>query len=202
MGGTFDPIHLAHLAAAEEVRERLGLARIVFVPNVIPPFKLDGAAASADDRLAMVRLAIGDNSAFELSTIELERGGVSYTVDTVEAFAELERAGGREPDITLILSGETFYDLPRWHEPARLLVACRIAVVPRGGYPAADPARVEAQLPAAAGRVDVLEGPRLEISSTDIRERVAAGRSIRYLVPTAVDAYIAEHHLYRRVPES
>jgi len=198
LGGTFDPIHHGHLASAEEAREALGLERVLFVPNATPPFKLDGAAASADDRLAMTRLAIAGNTAFEVSTIELERGGVSYTADTVDALAADERAVGREPDLTLILSAETLRDLPGWHEPRRLLAACRIAVVPREGYPAPDPDWLRTQLPGVEQRVAWLDGPRLEISSTAIRERVAAGRSIRYLVPPDVERYIADHQLYRR----
>ncbi|HSL97278.1 MAG TPA: nicotinate-nucleotide adenylyltransferase [Candidatus Deferrimicrobiaceae bacterium] len=198
LGGTFDPIHLGHLASAEEAREALGLERVLFVPNAIPPFKLDGTAASAADRLAMTRLAITGNPAFEVSTIELERGGVSYTADTVEALAAAERAAGRQPDLTLILSAETLRDLPGWHEPARLLAACRIAVVPREGYPAPDPDWLRTQLPGVEQRVAWLDGPRLEISSTAIRERIAAGRSIRYLVPPVVERYVADHQLYRR----
>ncbi len=198
VGGTFDPIHIAHLAAAEEAREALGLERVLFIPNATPPFKLEGAAATADDRLAMVRLAIAGNPAFDVSEIEIERGGVSYTADTMEALASAERAAGRTPDLTLILSAETLHDLPGWHDPARVLAACRIAVVPREGYPAADPESLRGQLPGVEQRVDLLDGPRLEISSTAIRERVAAGRSIRYLVPPVVERYIADHGLYRR----
>ena len=198
MGGTFDPIHVGHLAAAEEVRETLGIERILFIPNATPPFKLDGAAAPAADRVTMVRLAIAGNPAFEVSEIEIDRGGVSYTADTIEALAEAERRAGRVPDLTLVLSAETLRDLPGWHEPARLLAACRIAVVPREGYPAPDPEWLRGQLPGVEQRVDLLDGPRLEISSTAIRERVAAGRSIRYLVPSVVERYVADHGLYRR----
>jgi nicotinate-nucleotide adenylyltransferase len=202
IGGTFDPIHLGHLAAAEEAREALGIERVLFIPNAIPPFKLDGAAADADDRLVMTRLAIAGNPAFEVSTIELERGGVSYTADTVEALAAAEREADREPDLTLILSAETLRDLPGWHAPERLVAACRIAVVPREGYPAPDPEWLRTQLPGAELQVALLDGPRLEISSTAIRERVAAGRSIRYLVPPVVERYIADHQLYRRTDRS
>lgn len=198
MGGTFDPIHIGHLAAAEEAREALGLERVLFIPNATPPFKLDGAAAPAGDRVAMVRLAIAANPAFEVSEAEIERGGVSYTADTIEALADAERQAGRVPELTLILSAETLPDLPGWHEPARLVAACRIAVVPREGYPAPDLEWLHRQLPGVEQRVDLLDGPRLEISSTAIRERVAAGRSIRYLVPSVVERYVADHGLYRR----
>ncbi len=197
MGGTFDPIHVAHLAIAEEVREVLGLARILFVPASLPPFRPAGSVAPAEDRAAMVELAIAGNPAFELSRIELERPGPSFTSDTVEALAEAERAAGREPDLTFILSAETLRELPRWHAPERLLDACRVAVAPRAGYPPPDGAWLEATFPGRADRFVALPGPHLEVSSTEIRARIAAGRSVRYLVPAAVAAYIADHGLYQ-----
>jgi len=144
MGGTFDPIHVGHLAIAEEAREVLGLERVRFVPAGVPPHRPEGTVAAAEDRAAMVELAIVGNEAFELSRAELDRSGPSYTTDTVEAFAATERADGREPDLTFILSAETLRDLPTWHEPERLVDTCRIAVVPREGYPAPDPAWLQA----------------------------------------------------------
>jgi nicotinate-nucleotide adenylyltransferase len=197
MGGTFDPIHIGHLAIAEEAREVLGLARVLFVPAAVPPHRPRGAVAAAEERAAMVALAIIDNDAFELSRIELDRPGPSYTSDTVELLAATERAAGRDPDLTFILSAETLHDLPTWREPERLLDSARIAVVPREGYPAPERRWLEAQFPGRADRVDFLEGPRLGLSSTSIRARVAAGRSIRYLVPPAVALYIEDHGLYR-----
>jgi nicotinate-nucleotide adenylyltransferase len=190
MGGTFDPIHVGHLAIAEEARDALGLERIVFVPAGQPPHKPAGAVTTADHRVAMVELAIAGNDAFELSLIEVDRPGPSYTVDTVEALAA-------DADLTVILSVETFVELPTWHEPDRLFAAARVAVVPREGYPAPDPAWLAATFPGRESRVTYLEGPRLGLSSTALRARVAAGRSIRYLVPDAIEAYIAANHLYR-----
>ncbi|HYK94870.1 MAG TPA: nicotinate-nucleotide adenylyltransferase [Candidatus Dormibacteraeota bacterium] len=191
MGGTFDPIHVGHLAIAEEARDALGLDRIVFVPAGQPPHKPSGAVTAAEHRVAMVELAIAGNAAFELSRTEVDRPGLSYTVDTVEALAA-------EADLTVILSVETFAELPAWHEPERLFAAARLAVVPREGYPAPDPAWLSATFPGREDRVTYLEGPRLGLSSTALRARVAAGRSIRYLVPDAVGAYIAANHLYVR----
>lgn len=196
MGGTFDPIHVGHLAVAEEARDTLGLERIVFIPAGQPPHKTASAVSSAADRLAMVALAIADNPAFELSRLEVDRSGPSYTTDTVAELARTEVAAGRTPDLTLILSAETFADLPTWHEPTRLLATARVAVVPREGYPAPDPGWLARAFPGQEDRVDFLEGPRLGLSSTALRERVASGRSIRYLVPDAVAGYIAEHRLY------
>jgi nicotinate-nucleotide adenylyltransferase len=192
MGGTFDPIHLGHLAIAEEAREALGLDSILFVPAGRPPHKRAQDVSPAEDRVEMVRIAIEDNPAFELSRIEVDRDGPSYTVDTLE---ELALETGAE--LTLILSAETFVQLPTWHEPARLFAAASMAVVPRDGYPVPDPSWLEEAFPGREDRVTYLDGPRLGLSSTSIRARVAAGRSIRYLVPPAVEAYIADHSLYR-----
>jgi nicotinate-nucleotide adenylyltransferase len=190
MGGTFDPIHAGHLAIAEEAREALSLARILFVPAGVPPHKAAADVTAAEHRVAMVELAIADNPAFELSRIEVDRPGPSFTVDTVEGLA-------RDRDITVILSAETFAELPSWHEPERLFDMARVAVVPREGYPAPDPGWLAATFPGREDRVRYLEGPRLGLSSTALRARVAAGRSIRYLVPAAIEAYIATHDLYR-----
>jgi nicotinate-nucleotide adenylyltransferase len=192
MGGTFDPIHVGHLAIGEEAREALALDTVLFVPAGQPPHKPAGSVTSVEHRLAMVELAIADNPAFELSRIEIERPGPSYTVDSVEALVR------DADDLVLILSAETFSELPSWHEPERLFEAARMAVVPREGYPAPDPAWLAAAFPGREDRVTYLEGPRLGLSSTAIRTRVAAGRSIRYLVPDMVGAYIADKQLYRR----
>jgi nicotinate-nucleotide adenylyltransferase len=191
MGGTFDPIHIGHLAIGEEAREALALDVVLFVPAGQPPHKPTGSVTVVEHRVAMVGLAIADNPTFELSRIEVDRPGLSYTVDTVEALAR------DAADLVLILSAETFAELPSWHEPERVFDAARIAVVPRAGYPAPDPAWLAESFPGRETRVRYLEGPRLGLSSTAIRDRVAAGRSIRYLVPAPVEAYITQHDLYR-----
>ena len=196
MGGTFDPIHLGHLAIAEEARQALGLARILFVPAGIPPHRPAGAVAGADERVAMVVLAVAGNPTFELSRVDVDREGPSYSADTVALLAGVEERAGRVPDLTLILSTETLSGLPGWHEPERLVARCRIAVVPREGHPVPDRAWFGAEFPGLEDRFVLLDGPRLGISSTDIRARVAAGRSIRYLVPDAVERHIADHGLY------
>lgn len=193
MGGTFDPIHVGHLAIAEEARDALGLDRILFVPAGTPPHKPASEVTATDHRVAMVALAIADNPHFELSRIEVDRPGPSYTVDTVEQLAE-------DAEVTVILSAETFRELPTWHEPERLLAAAFVAVVPREGYPAPDPSWLASAFPGREDRVRYLEGPRFDLSSTALRARVAAGRSIRYLVPPAVAAYIADNGLYRTEP--
>jgi nicotinate-nucleotide adenylyltransferase len=200
MGGTFDPIHIGHLAAAEEAREVLGLGRVLFVPAGDPPHKPADAVSGAADRVAMVELAIAGNPAFEVSRVEVDRSGPSWTVDTLELLAAGERAAGRQPDLTLILSAESFAGLPSWHEPHRLFGLARIAVVPRAGLEAPDDAWIAEHFPGADARVERLAGPRVRLSATEIRERVAAGRSIRYLVPDAVIRYIGDHGLYQSTP--
>jgi len=196
LGGTFDPIHIGHLAAAEEVRESLGLERILFVPAGIPPHKPDRLIAAPHHRLAMVELAIAGNPAFEVSRVELDRTGPSYTIDTLEALSG-GRDGGSRRELTLILSAESFRGLPSWEEPARILALARIAIVPRGGLKSPGKGWLEEHFPGVQARIVELDAPRLRLSATDIRARVAARRSIRYLVPDAVIGYIGDHDLYR-----
>ncbi len=196
LGGTFDPIHLGHLAIAEEVRETLGLERVLFVPAAMPPHKPNRTLAPAEHRVAMVELAIADNPAFELSRLEVDRPGPSYAVDTLEALVAGIRAAGREPDYTFIVSGEAFAELPTWREPGRLLELCRMAVVPRAGRRGPGREWLAERFPGQEGRVTFLDGPNLALSASAIRDRVAKGRSIRYLVPAAVIAYIGDHGLY------
>jgi nicotinate-nucleotide adenylyltransferase len=200
MGGTFDPIHVGHLAAAEEAREALGLERILFIPAGVPPHKPERPVTERDHRVAMVDLAIADNAAFELSRIEVDRDGPSYTADTVEMLAAMQGAHGREADLTLILSVESFHGLPTWREPRRILALCRLAVVPRGGFPTPERAWLAEQFRGVPVHVAFLDAPRLRLSGSEIRQRVAAGRSIRYLVPDAVIDYIGDHGLYRTPP--
>jgi nicotinate-nucleotide adenylyltransferase len=190
MGGTFDPIHVGHLVIAETVRETLALDRVLFVPAGMPPHKPAVEVSPVEHRVAMVGLAIAGNPAFELSRIEVDRPGPSFTVDTVERLAV-------DADVVVILSAETFNELRTWHEPERLFAAARVAVVPREGYPAPDPGWLAATFPGREDRVTYVTAPHLGLSSTAIRERVASDRSIRYVVPDAVATYIADHHLYR-----
>ena len=197
LGGTFDPIHTGHLALARVALDQLGLERILFVPAGRPPHKRGRQITSAADRLAMVELAIAGEPRFAVSSIEIERPGPSYTADTAEAL--LAEPGHDDPPIklTVILSAESFADLPSWHEPAKLLRLARIAVAPRTGHPPPTPAWLAQRLPGFTDRIDVLEGPHLDVSASDIRSRVAAGISIEGLVAPTVADYIEAHHLYR-----
>lgn len=199
-GGTFDPIHVAHLAVAQEAVEALGLERVLFVPAGQPPHKPGQVITAAAHRLAMVQLAIAGNDRFAVDRLELDREGPSYTVDTLEALVARRAtasAPGREQTLTLILSAEAFLGLPSWNDPNRVLDLARVAVAPRDGYPGADAAFLAQHFPDHIDRVVFLDGPRLRLSATELRERAAAGHSLRYLVPDAVAAYIDDHDLYR-----
>jgi nicotinate-nucleotide adenylyltransferase len=200
-GGTFDPIHIAHLAVAEAARDTLGLDRVLFIPAGQPPHKAGRRISSAADRHAMVQAAIAGNDRFVASTIEMERAGPSYTVDTLRALQTRPDAlDGREdghPPLVLILSAEAFLELPTWHEPEAVLELAALAVAPRDGYPDAGPAFLAEHFPGISVRAVFLDGPRLRLSASDLRADAAAGRSIRYLVPDAVADYIGDHALYR-----
>jgi nicotinate-nucleotide adenylyltransferase len=196
LGGTFDPVHHGHLAIAEAAREGLGLERVLFVPARTPPHRPDRPIAGADDRFAMVGLAIGANPAFELSRIELDRDGPSYAVDTLRAMAA-EGSPDRQPDLWFILSAEAFAGFLDWRDPAGILELCRLAVLPRDGHPPANLRAVARALPQLADRVRLLDGPRLRLAATEVRSRAARGLSVRYLVPDAVAGYIGDHRLYR-----
>ena len=150
-GGTFDPIHVAHLAVAEAARDALGLERVLFIPNRQPPHKPDQAVSPAADRLAMVRAAIAGNPAFETSTIEIDRDAPSYTADTLDALRAERLAAGESGDLALILSIEALAGLATWHEPARVLELAQLVVAPRDGYPDVDPAAIARLVPGADG---------------------------------------------------
>jgi len=193
LGGTFDPIHLAHLVLAERAYEQMGLDQVLWLPAGDPWRKADRAVSPAEHRLAMVRLAIRGNPAFQVCSLELERDGPTYSVDTL---AEL---GQEHPDSELVflLGWDALEDLPNWREPERLIQLARLAVASRSGEQLT-PDKLERLLPGLAARVVWIEMPRLDISGTELRRRAAAGASLRYLVPEGVEAYIREQGLYRR----
>ncbi len=193
MGGTFNPIHYGHLAAAEECRVRLGLDRVHFIPAGEPPHKRGRPVTPAADRVAMVELAIADNPGFELCRIEVERCGPSYTSDTL---AELREIHGSSAELYFIVGMDSLTEILTWHEPARIAELARLVAVSRGGVAPFDPGLLEPGIPNARERVVVLSGPELAISSTDLRERVARGLPIRYQVPPSVEEYIRGHKLY------
>ena len=191
LGGTFDPVHHGHLAIAEEAREVLGLERVVFIPAAIPPHKQDRVITPAEHRLAMLELAVADNPAFSVSRMELDRGDVSYTVDTLE---ELRGQGVIDP--WFILSSEALQGFPEWRRPVRVLELCRLLVVPREGHDEHAAQDAIEHFPGKEDRFGFLRGPSLPISGSVVRSRLAAGRSVRYLVPDAVIRYLTDHRLY------
>lgn len=191
-GGTFDPIHVAHLAVAEAARDDLGLASVTFIPAGEPPHKVGRRITAAHHRLAMVEAAIADNPGFRVSDVEIERDGPSYTVDTLERVAATD-----EGPLALIMSMDSYLDLPTWREPLRVLGLVTLVVAPRDGFDAPGPAFLAERVPGATARVVFLDGPHLRLSASELRDRAAVRRSLRYLVPDAVAAYIGDHGLYR-----
>jgi nicotinate-nucleotide adenylyltransferase len=177
-GGSFDPVHVGHLAIANTALEELGLDRVLFVPARRSPLKQDAPLASAADRLAMLEAALAAEPRFAVSRIELDREGPSYTVDT------LEKLRG-EGELFLILGSDAYADFERWRDPARIRELATILLAARPGAPN------------APQDVRVLDSPLMDISSRELRARAARGRSLRYLVPEAALRYLEEHRLYR-----
>jgi nicotinate-nucleotide adenylyltransferase len=193
LGGTFDPIHMGHLIIAEETRARLDLTEVLFVPAGQPWLKANNYISPAEHRVQMVRLAIADEPPFKVSTMEIERAGPSYTVDTI---AELKGQIGAGDKLFFILGWDNLMQLPKWHEPARLVRMCRLVPVPRVGYPSPNFNALEAAIPGLSQSIILLDTPQIEISSSEIRSRVARGLPIHCLVPEPVERYITQHGLY------
>ena len=194
LGGTFDPVHIGHLAVADEATSWLGLAEVLFVPAGKPWLKADARILPAEHRLKMVKLAIGDEPRFKLSTIEVEREGPTYTVDTI---IELRRQFGAGDELLFIIGWDNLADLPQWRQPERLISMCRLVAVPRVGCSVPDLDSLETVIPGLSQRVIMLDKPEIDVSASVIRERVHRGLPINHLVPEAVEKYIKEHGLYR-----
>jgi nicotinate-nucleotide adenylyltransferase len=195
-GGTFDPVHVGHLILAEQCREQGRLDLVLFVPAARPPHKEEGALTPFDKRVEMLKLAISGQPAFRALDLEKDRPGPSYTVETLTEL-KTKYAGA---DLLLIMGSDTLHDLPHWHQPASILNLAGLLVAPRPGWAmiaAADLRQalgLEATWPLNLQEVTV---PVLDISSRDLRRRLAEGRSVRYLIPRAVEAYIEDKGLYR-----
>jgi nicotinate-nucleotide adenylyltransferase len=188
-GGSFDPPHIGHLLAAEDAFELLPVDRIVFVPTATQPLKVGRASATAEQRLAMVRLLVEGDARFEVSPVEVERAGLSFTVDTLNHFAAAYPAAER----FLLAGADVLATFAQWREPERILQLARLAVLEREGEgrPSALPVGVDARA------IVRLRTRRIDVSSTEIRERVRSGKSIRGFVTDNVAAYIARDGLYR-----
>jgi nicotinate-nucleotide adenylyltransferase len=185
-GGTFNPPHTGHMIVAEHVRQELGMERILFVPTAVPPHKQELDIAEAQHRLAMVRCAIQGNSNFEVSETEIERGGVSFTVDTLMEFKR------RSPHdaFFLLLGTDNVLEFHTWKDPEKIIELATIVALTRPGFD------IERES-VTKKKMIVCEVPEIEIASSTIRNRIKEGRSVRYLVPSAVETYIKEHQLYR-----
>jgi len=199
-GGSFDPVHIGHLLAAECCREQAGLDRVLFVPTAIQPHKQHRQLAAGQHRLEMLALATGGNDAFAVSGDELERGGVSYTVDT------LERLTSQHPgdDLLLILGPDAFLGLPTWREPQRIVELAEIIAMERESLDDLSSAVSRGPLESLLGRerlarviAERVRLPAIGVRASDLRSAVASGKSIRYRTPRAVEQYIATHQLYR-----
>jgi nicotinate-nucleotide adenylyltransferase len=193
LGGTFNPPHMGHLVMAQEALDQLDLDRVVLMPVAVPPHKEAREDPGAAARLELCRLAVADDERFEVSTLEIERGGASFTVDTLRELHDVEP----EHDLTFIVGGDMAQSLPAWREPESILRLARLAVAEREGVRREDIARRLEPLH-DGDRVVFFDMPRIDVSSSTIRRRVAEGRPVRYLVPDAVAAAIAEHGLYRQ----
>jgi nicotinate-nucleotide adenylyltransferase len=192
LGGTFDPPHYGHLLLAEQAREQLGLERVLWVPAG-DPWRKAGTVVSTDEhRVAMVSEAIEDNEAFEVDTREIERAGPSYTVDTLASLKEEFPTG----ELVFLLGADALADLPHWHDAPQVIRLALLGATARGGGSEQGVAELEALLPQLSKRVVWFQMPRLDISATGLRERAAEGRSLRYFVPPAVEAYIGRNNLY------
>lgn len=187
MGGTFDPIHIGHLIAAEQAREQGRLDEVWFLPTYAPPHKKESPAGTPEQRLEMVRRAVNGHPRFAVCDLEIRRGGISYSADTVEALTE------EYPDVhfLFIIGADMVEYLPRWHRIGDIAARIGFIGLARPGYTLAP------DLPSwLKDKVTLVTMPQIELSSSEIRSRVRAGRSIRYLVPGAVQEYIEENGLY------
>jgi len=195
LGGTFDPIHSGHLGIAEEARLKLDLNRVIFVPAGQPWLKTDREITPAVNRIEMVKRAIAGKTDFELSTIEVDHPGPSYAADTV---AILQRQLGEEARIFFLMGWDSLVELPKWRDPARLVQLCQLVGITRSGLSRPDLKSLEPSIPGITKSVVWLAIPPIDISSSDIRDRVARGLSIHGLVPNNVESYIKGNKLYRK----
>lgn len=197
MGGTFDPPHLGHLLAAEQARDGLGLDEVVFMPAGEPAFKQDSCRIGAEDRLAMTRLAVEGIEGWRASDLEVLRPGITYTADTLRRLRELLPSDAR---IFFIVGTDAAASMPAWKEPGVVAELAEIALVQRPGE--ADAASVAERLRQAGFRVHVVPASTASVSSSQVRRRIAEGRTVRFLVPDEVIRYIDEHGLYLQPEEA
>jgi len=190
-GGTFDPVHRAHIALAEAARDALRLDKVMLVPAGHPMSRNELPVAPAKDRLAMLRLAVKGKKGLEVSDLEIDRSGPTYTVDSITQL----RKSAPAAEIYFIMGCDSLVQLPEWKDPARLIALCRLVAVPRPGC-AADLEKLEKKIPGISKNVIFLKEPNLDVSATVIRDRLANNETIDDIVPATVAEYIKKHHLY------
>ncbi len=195
IGGTFDPVHNGHMMIAGEAMKRLDLDEVLFIPTSQTPLKEDNAVTPVEHRVAMIELALAANPAFRLSTIEIDRAGISYTVDTIDA---LKKSPGDDCELYFIVGLDNLKTLPRWKEPDRLVKMCRLVAVRRPGYEIPDIEELEKDVPGLSESLVIIDEMAPDISATDIRNRIAAGLPVDTLVPAPVEKYIRRTGLYIR----
>jgi len=194
LGGTFNPPHLGHLVCAQEAFDQLALDRVLLVPARVPPHKRVEADPGVEHRVAMCTAAVAGDARLAVSRADADRAGPSYSVDTLRAL----HAHARGNELTFIVGGDMAQSLPTWREPEAVLGLAELGVAEREGVGRADISERLSGLAGAAERVRFFSMPRIDISSSLIRTRAAAGRPLRYLVPDSVAEYIAQHGLYER----
>lgn len=185
-GGSFNPPHTGHLIVAEHAKEKLGLGKILFVPAATPPHKQHLDIVEAHHRMEMMQCAVHGNRYFEATDIELQRGGVSFTVETLEELREVHT----EDTLVLLIGADNLLEFNTWRDPERILELVEVVALSRPGF------RMEEVDEQLRGRVSLCEVPLIGLSSSEIRRRVSEGKSIRYMVPLSVEAYIVSHGLY------
>lgn len=195
MGGTFDPIHFGHLIAAETVREKYSLDKVIFLPSGNPPHKDRKRVTSKEDRYSMVQMATASNQYFDVSRMEIDREGYTYTIDTIREFVSVS---SERTNIYFITGADAVYDILTWKDADKLLSVCRFIAVTRPGY---NKKELEEEINTIKSNhkcnINILEIPDIAISSTDIRQRVSKGNSIKYLVPESIESYIQKNAIYQ-----
>lgn len=188
-GGTFNPVHLGHLILAQFASETLPLEKVIFMPAAQPPHKKNRQIVAPELRWQMLNLAIADNPVFEVSRLELDRPGVSYTVRTLEQLIDERHLAKNE--LCLLIGADSLLELPKWYQPQRIFDLCQVAVFPRPNF------NVQEGQPDFLRQAIPIPAPLIDISSTRVRQNLQTGRSIKYLVPPGVQDFIEQNHLYR-----
>lgn len=194
LGGTFDPVHLGHLIIAEEAQNKLGLSEVIFIPAGDPWLKAGSNITDGKIRLNMLRMALEGNPSFSIDTQEIDRPGPSFTVDTIINLSRRLKPGS---EIYFIIGLDALADLAKWKNPRQLADICYFATMKRPGYTALDVKALDTSIPKVSERIHILDNIQVDISSSNIRQRICSGLSIRYLVPAGIKEYIESMNLYQ-----